>query len=139
MNKDIPEIDELLSGINQPAVINPDAVRKPSPEVAGQPDVKEETEDDTVEGSPTGLSEGMEELWQEILKELLDDSHIKDRTAYCMIDRDLADTLDVCRIYGKRRTGLVNAILRVGIRMFLPKLEEYRIDKKSYFQSTETS
>lgn len=131
MNKDIPEIDELLSGINEPT--GNTEVMRPAPPIAA---VQTESE---MEKAPTNHPYAMDDFWQEVLDTLRNDAQPKDRTAYCMIDRDLADTLDECRIHGQCRTGLVNAILRVAIKTYLPRLAEYRRGTSSFFQSPKTS
>lgn len=131
MNKDIPEIDELLSGINEPA--GNTGVMRPAPPIAA---IQTESE---MEKAPTNHPYAMDGFWQEVLDTLRNDAQPKDRTAYCMIDRDLADTLDECRIHGQCRTGLVNAILRVTIKTFLPQLAEYRRETNSFFQPPKTS
>ncbi len=130
MNRDIPEIDELLDGINASG---------PTTDTA-QPDTTEADAHKDKAGTPAapvaadGTTDAMERCWQELLDTLQDDTIPKDRTAYCMIDRDLADTLDECRIHGNCRTGLVNAILRVFIKTFLDKLAGYRRESSSFFQ-----
>ena len=51
----------------------------------------------------------------------------------CKIDRDLADTLDDCDIHGRCRSDLVNAIVRAFFGAYLPRLADYRREKKSLF------
>lgn len=138
MNKDIPEIDELLSGINESAV-NPEAMRPLFPAATVQTEAEMEKAPTDLPATATNHPYAIDSFWQEVLDTLRNDAQPKDRTAYCMIDRDLADTLDECRIYGKCRTGLVNAILRVAVTTFLPQLAEYRRGTNSFFQSPKTS
>ena len=138
MNKDIPEIDELLSGINEPAG-NPGAMRPAPPAATVQTEAEMEKAPTDVPATATNHPYAMDGFWQEVLDTLRNDAQPKDRTAYCMIDRDLADTLDECRIHGQCRTGLVNAILRVAIKTYLPRLAEYRRETSSFFQSPKNS
>ena len=51
----------------------------------------------------------------------------------CKLDRDLADSLDDCDIHGRCRSDLVNAIVRAFFKSYLPRLAEYRREKKSLF------
>lgn len=129
MNNDIPEIDTLLGGINHsdPA---PGGLHKIPTETTGR--LQEETA--VVAPSAAGGAESLDKFWQEVLDLLQNDNRPKDRRAYCLIDRDLADTLDECPVYGQCRTTLVNIILRVAVKTLLPKLAEYRRESNSFFQ-----
>ena len=47
--------------------------------------------------------------------------------------RDLADSLDDCVIYNRRRSDMVNAIVRTFFDAYLPQLAGFRREKKSLF------
>lgn len=130
MNKDIPEIDALLGCINNSGV-NLDGLRNPPTETIDQPEEKKAV---VIPATTIGTPESLDQFWQEVLDLLQNDSRPKNRSAYCRIERDLADTLDECSINGHCRTTLINAILRVAVKTFLPKLAEYRRESTSFFQ-----
>ena len=139
MKKEIPEIDTLLDGIN-----DPDAVLDPSP-------TKEDTATDILpqkaeasleqkDFSPEPqLSEELsrEKYWNDFMVHLnaSDQRTDKDERLNCKLDRDLADSLDDCDIGNRCRSDLVNAIIRTFFDTFLPRLVQYRRERKSLFQN----
>ena len=73
-------------------------------------------------------------IWDNALQS--DDSKTdKTERLVCKLDRDLADSLDDCDIHGRCRSDLVNAIVRAFFKSYLPRLAEYRREKKSLFNS----
>lgn len=128
MSNNIPEIDALLSGINRSGH-GLGEQRNPLTEAADKED-----KDTFIPDTAISRAESLEEFWQEVLDLLQNDYRPKDRRAYCVIDRDIADTLDECPINGQCRTTIVNIILRVAVKTFLPRLAEYRRESSSFFQ-----
>ena len=139
MKKDIPEIDELLDGINDPDLM----LRPKSPD-------KEEVNDNNEEKTPDPPSEISNEestlqstatendrCWDDFMTHLAasDSRSDKDDRLVCKLDRDLADSLDDCDIGNRCRSDLVNAIIRAFFGTFLHKLVKYRREKKSLFKN----
>ena len=139
MKKEIPEIDTLLDGIN-----DPDAVLDPSP-------TKEEAPNDILpQEAATSLENtnfspehqpseelSREKYWNDFMVHLnaSDQRTDKDERLNCKLDRDLADSLDDCDIGNRCRSDLVNAIIRTFFDTFLPRLVQYRRERKSLFQN----
>lgn len=139
MKKEIPEIDTLLDGIN-----DPDAVLDPSPTKGDAPkDIlpqEAETSLEHTEFSPVlQPSEELsrEKYWNDFMGHLnaSDQRTDKDERLNCKLDRDLADSLDDCDIGNRCRSDLVNAIIRTFFDTFLPRLVQYRRERKSLFQN----
>lgn len=135
MKKEIPEIDSLLDGIN-----DPDAVLNPTSGTPLQPESIPERDSDTS-AQPSPEVEDIdvastERYWNHFMKHL-SESDIrseKDDHLVCKLDRDLADSLDDCDIDNRSRSDLVNAIIRAFFGTFMPKLIQFRREKKSLFQ-----
>lgn len=129
MSKDIPEIDDLTKGINDSELIlTHDSVET---KVEQKEKNKEAQEKDTaVSLSDTGY-------WSDFMEYLQSDGSGTDKAErlVCKLDRDLADSLDDCDIHGRCRSDLVNAIVRAFFKSYLPRLAEYRREKKSLFNS----
>lgn len=129
MTRDIPEIDDLTRGINDPDMTLSDGNKKSS-------DMQKclETSHDKPAQS-VSLPGGMDKYWQDFLSCLENDGTKEDKTErlVCKLDRDLADSLDDCDIYNRCRSDLVNAIVRAFFGAFLPRLALYRREKKSLF------
>ena len=124
MSKDIPEIDDLTRGINDSELIlTEDSARAQIAEVRN-------TNTSAVSLSDTGC-------WGDFMEYLQSDDSKTDKTErlVCKLDRDLADSLDDCDIHGRCRSDLVNAIVRAFFKSYLPRLAEYRREKKSLFNS----
>ena len=122
MSKDIPEIDDLTRGINDSELILTE-------DTAGT-QVEQKEKNTAVSLSDTGC-------WDDFMEFLQSDGSGTDKTErlVCKLDRDLADSLDDCDIYGRCRSDLVNAIVRAFFKSYLPRLAEYRREKKSLFNS----
>ena len=110
MAKNIPEIDDLIKGINDPEITLTDKRQEES-------DVHETGKAETTAGhttAPVSLSGGLEKCWEDFLSFLEDTGTHDDKKErlVCKLDRDLADSLDDCDIRGRCRSDLVNAIVR---------------------------
>lgn len=122
MSKDIPEIDDLTRGINDSELIlTQDSV---------ETQVEQKEKNNAVSLSDT-------RCWDDFMEFLQSDGSGTDKTErlVCKLDRDLADSLDDCDIHGRCRSDLVNAIVRAFFKSYLPRLAEYRREKKSLFNS----
>lgn len=117
MAKEIPEIDELLQGIN-----DADAAMETGRGQETEYRPEAETPPDT------------EKCWESFMACLESPvGHTGEARLVCKIDRDLADSLDDCDIGGRCRSDLVNAIVRAFFSTYLPLLAKYRREKKSLF------
>lgn len=126
MKNDIPEIEDLLNGIQG------QEIGKPSkPDSGNQPENKNpntaETDNDT----------NKDKYWQTFLDKLNhpDPQQDKDDRLVCKLDRDLADSLDDCDIGNKCRSDLVNAMIRAFFNVYMDKLVMFRREKKSLFKN----
>lgn len=132
MSKDIPEIDDLTRGINDSELIlTEDSARAQIAETeCNESDEVRNTNTSAVSLSDTGC-------WSDFMEFLTSDGSVTDKTErlVCKLDRDLADSLDDCDIHGRCRSDLVNAIVRAFFKSYLPRLAEYRREKKSLFNS----
>lgn len=121
MKNDIPEIDALIDGINDPDIM-----------------LAQESSD-TKEAVSTSQDEELvvpcDKYWQDFLKHLetSDERNDKSERLVCRLDRDLADSLDDCVIYNRSRSDMVNAIVRAFFDAYLPQLAQFRREKKSLF------
>ena len=120
MTKDIPEIDDLLKGINDPEMTLTD----------------EHTE--TATTYQVEITKDFEsansDYWQSFLSYLESDTREdKGERMICKLDRDLADSLDECNIHNRSRSDMVNAIVRTFFKTYLPQLAQYRRNNKSLF------
>lgn len=139
MKKEIPEIDTLLVGINDPdTMLDPSAAIKDASSQAAEqqrepPSEQSETLDDNL-SVPDGSNE---KYWNDFMCHLnsSDQRTDKDERLNCKLDRDLADSLDDCDIGNHCRSDLVNAIIRTFFDTFLPRLIQYRREKKSLFRN----
>lgn len=128
MKKDIPEIEDLIAGINDPDV------------TLGTTSRTSEGESPLIVSShiPSGESASVsddDKCWQDFLSLLETDELTTDKNdrLVCKLDRDLADSLDDCDIHNRSRSDLVNAIVRAFFTTYLGKLAKYRREKKSLF------
>lgn len=132
MSKDIPEIDDLTRGINDSELIlTEDSARAQIAETeCNESDEVRNTNTSAVSLSDTGC-------WGDFMEYLQSDDSKTDKTErlVCKLNRDLADSLDDCDIHGRCRSDLVNAIVRAFFKSYLPRLAEYRREKKSLFNS----
>lgn len=139
MKKDIPEIDTLLEGINDPdTMLDPSAAPKDISSQAMEPQAEPPSEQsDTSDGRQSPPDVGKERYWNDFMSHLnsSDQRTDKDERLNCKLDRDLADSLDDCDIGNRCRSDLVNAIIRTFFDTFLPRLAQYRRERKSLFQN----
>lgn len=125
MSKDIPEIDDLTRGINDSELIlTQDSV---------ETQVEHKEKNNQAQEKNTAVSLSDTGCWDEFMEFLQSDGSGTDKTErlVCKLDRDLADSLD----HGRCRSDLVNAIVRAFFKSYLPRLAEYRREKKSLFNS----
>ena len=129
MSKDIPEIDDLTRGINDSELILTE-------DTAGTQVEQKENNNETLK-KDTAVSLSDTGCWDDFMDYLQSDGFGTDKTErlVCKLDRDLADSLDDCDITGRCRSDLVNAIVRAFFKSYLPRLAEYRREKKSLFNS----
>lgn len=130
MTKDIPEIDDLLKGINDPDISLSDENK---PRVEEEHETVLVTGEDNI-GKKTVLEIESSDYWQAFLSYLESDTQEdKGERMICKLDRDLADSLDECNIHNRSRSDMVNAIVRTFFKTYLPQLAQYRRDNKSLF------
>ena len=130
MTKDIPEIDDLLKGINDPEMTLTDGRTETT--IENQSAVTLSQEESTEERF-TPVSDNSD-YWQNFLSYLESDTREdKGERMICKLDRDLADSLDECNIHNRSRSDMVNAIVRTFFKTYLPQLAQYRRDNKSLF------
>ena len=125
MKKDIPEIDDLIAGINDPDVA-----------LGAIPQTTEETPSLVMAPAEEPLHGiDSDKCWQDFLSLLDVEEPATDKSGrlVCKLDRDLADSLDDCDICNRSRSDLVNAIVRAFFTAYLAKLAKYRREKKSLF------
>ncbi len=130
MTKDIPEIDDLLKGINDPEMTLTDGHTETT--IENQSAVALSQEESTEECF-TPVSDNSD-YWQDFLSYLESDTQEdKGERMICKLDRDLADSLDECNIHNRSRSDMVNAIVRTFFKTYLSQLAQYRRDNKSLF------
>ena len=130
MTKDIPEIDDLLKGINDPEMTLTDGRTETT--IENQSAVTLSQEESTEERF-TPVSDNSD-YWQNFLSYLESDTRKdKGERMICKLDRDLADSLDECNIHNRSRSDMVNAIVRTFFKTYLPHLAQYRRNNKSLF------
>ena len=129
MSKDIPEIDDLTRGINDSELLL-------TQDTAGT-QVEQRENNNEAQEKDTAVSLSDTECWDNFMEYLQSDDSKTDKTErlVCKLDRDLADSLDDCDIHGRCHSDLVNAIVRAFFKSYLPRLAEYRREKKSLFNS----
>lgn len=132
MTKDIPEIDDLLKGINDPEMTLADEHAETA--IENQPAVAL-SQKESVEEPPIPVPDNSD-YWKDFLSCLESDTQEdKGERMICKLDRDLADSLDECNIHNRSRSDMVNAIVRTFFKAYLPQLAQYRRDNKSLFTS----
>lgn len=130
MTKDIPEIDDLLKGINDPEMTLTDGHTETT--IENQSAVTLSQEESTEERF-TPVSDNSD-YWQNFLSYLESDTREdKGERMICKLDRDLADSLDECNIHNRSRSDMVNAIVRTFFKTYLPQLAQYSRNNKSLF------
>ena len=139
MKKEIPEIDTLLDGINAPdAVLAPSPTKEDVPNDILPQEAEASLENTDFSPEPQPSEElSREKYWNDFMVHLnaSDQRTDKDERLNCKLDRDLADSLDDCDIGNRCRSDLVNAIIRTFFDTFLPRLVQYRRERKSLFQN----
>ena len=132
MTKDIPEINELLQGIND----SDDLMESPSPTV---PECEETEEKELSQQEHPGTTID-DKCWNRFMAHLNQtvDSGERDDRLVCKIDRDLADSLEDCDIGNRCRSDLVNAIVRAFFETYITRLLKFRREKKSLFRKFRT-
>ena len=129
MSKDIPEIDDLTRGINDSELI--------LTQDSAETQVEQRENNNEAQEKDTAVSLSNTGCWNDFMEFLQSDSSGTDKTErlVCKLDRDLADSLDDCDIRG--RYDLKNALTMAFTRSerHLPRLAEYRREKKSLFNS----
>lgn len=132
MKNDIPALDDLMQGINDPDIL----LANESPDML-EPTSQSPKEETTEENTEAVLSPQVEQdrYWNDFLKHLeaSDEQNDKSERLVCRLDRDLADSLDDCVIYNRSRSDMVNAIVRSFFDAYLPQLAQFRREKKSLF------
>ncbi len=125
MKKDIPEIDDLIQGINDPDVTLGTVSQT----------TEEKSSLDMVSSEESTHGTDNDKCWQDFISLLETDEPSTDKgdRLVCKLDRDLADSLDDCDICNRSRSDLVNAIVRAFFTNNLAKLAKYRREKKSLF------
>lgn len=133
MKNDIPEIEDLLNGIQGQEI-----GRKTS---IDQTDSKTENSDNkSLPERPAPIENSVansDKFWHTFLDKLNnpDPQQDKDDRLVCKLDRDLADSLDDCDIGNKCRSDLVNAMIRAFFNVYMDKLVMFRREKKSLFKN----
>jgi len=139
MKKEIPEIDTLLEGINDPdAMLDPSAaIKDVSSQDAGQQAEPPLEQSESIDDGQPAIDESNEKYWNDFMGHLntSDQRNDKEERLNCKLDRDLADSLDDCNIGNRCRSDLVNAIIRTFFDTFLSRLVQYRRERKSLFQN----
>ena len=125
MKNEIPEIEDLLQGIQG------QEIGKPSPPYSSGLTTTEVTSE--TEAIPTTE----DEFWNKFIDKLNNPDPMldKDTRLVCKIDRDLADSLDDCDIGNKCRSDIVNAIIRAFFNTYMSRLVAFRREKKSLFKN----
>ena len=126
MKNDIPEIEDLLNGIQG------QEIGKPSKPYSGN-----HSENKNPKTAETDNDTNKDKYWQTFLDKLNhpDPRQDKDDRLVCKLDRDLADSLDDCDIGNKCRSDLVNAVIRAFFNVYMDKLVMFRREKKSLFKN----
>lgn len=124
MTQKVPDIDDILEGIN-----DPDADTNVTY-------VEEQQKPNPPSSSPLSPEDSSSDCWQVFLKltEVQETDTDKDMRLVCKIDRELADTLDDCDINGLCRSELVNKIVHAFLKSYLDRMVKFKKEKKSLFQ-----
>lgn len=117
--KNFPDIDGLLGSIRN--------VTTPVGHVEASVHDKPETSERTIIGD--NPIDAADSIWEAFMNNLsaYGFRERKEERKVCMIDKDIADSLDECDIDRKCRSDVINAIVRTFITVFLPKLRTYRM------------
>ncbi len=123
MADNIPEMDDLTKGINDPDMILTGTQKEEEPQSQTEAVIETFSQHDSC--------------WKDFLKFLkaADRKGDKSDRPVCKLDRDLADSLDDCDIDNRCRSDLVNAIVRAFFGTYLPRLVQYKRENKSLFMN----
>ena len=134
MTKDIPEIDDLIKGINDPDISLTDEPQDQS-EVQETSETKNFIQEELPEKveAIVPFMDNIDKCWNSFLSHLesSDTRDGRNDRLVCKLDRDLADSSDDCNIHNRCRSDLVNAIVRAFFDVYLPQLARFRREKKS--------
>lgn len=134
MNNNFPDIDGLLGSIRNVATpVGHSPAETPAhdgAEIQGHSNAPNPRID-------TGFADSM---WEAFMGNLsaYGFRERKDERKVCMIDKDIADSLDECDIDRKCRSDVINAIVRTFITVFLPRLRTYRKKNRSLLDKNDT-
>lgn len=131
MTKEIPELNDLTKGINDPDMTPTGRLHEYTDAQALTGTAAAQT------ATPIPPTDSHDRCWQGFLcyAETADKMDGRGERLVCKLDRDLADSLDDCDIKGRCRSDLVNAIVRSFFETYLPRLAAYRREKKSLFNN----
>lgn len=123
MVNNIPEIDDLTKGINDPDMTLAGTQKEEEPQSQTEAVIQTFSQHDSC--------------WEDFLKRLKATDRKSDKSdrMVCKLDRDLADSLDDCDINNHCRSDLVNAIVRAFFETYLPQLVQYKRENKSLFMN----
>lgn len=107
-------MDELLTGIN---------------------DSDDAGNNDTGKNTVSETDSVTDNLWEEFLSVLKSDNTAtdKDDRMVCKLDRDIATSIDQCDIFGRSRSDIVNALIRVIFKKYLSQFAAYRREQVTLF------
>lgn len=127
-----PDIDGLLGSIRNVAT---PVGQQPADNTSGE----NERQIQNPNHGPTPVT-GEQDGWDAFMSHLsaYGFREKKDERKVCMIDKDLADSLDECDIDRKCRSDVINAIVRTFITLYLPRLKAYRKKNKSLLDNDNT-
>lgn len=123
MANNIPEIDDLTKGINDPDMTLTGTQKEEVPQSQTEAVIQTFPQHDSC--------------WKDFLKHLKATDRKSDKSdrMVCKLDRDLADSLDDCDINNHCRSDLVNAIVRAFFETYMPQLVQYKRENKSLFMN----
>lgn len=134
-NNNFPDIDGLLGSIRN--------VATPVGHVPAEAPACNEAEPQKRSHEPeSGIAPDMaDSIWEAFMGNLsaYGFRERKDERKVCMIDRDIADSLDECDIDRKCRSDVINAIVRTFITVFLPRLRTYRKKNSSLLDKNDNT
>lgn len=151
MSDNYPDLAKLVANANNPNISWEDFQPETSVD-ASPPESEPETEVDLKETMTSGNtsaatvlsslpSADLEQYWQQFI-DILENKNFasdKSRRVFCQLDRDIVDSLDECDLYGCCRSDIVNTIVRVFFEMFLPRLADYKRERKSFFNTLKST
>lgn len=135
-NNNFPDIDGLLGSIRN--VATPVGHAPAEIPVHDAADIQ----DKPIHPSNAGIDGDMEDsMWEAFMFNLsaYGFRERKDERKVCMIDRDIADSLDECDIDRKCCSDVINAIVRTFITSFLPRLRTYRKKNSSLLDKNDNT